>query len=101
MTLHIAVIGTSDQSCWLAQACKIPCLEAVILRFKMTVTLTVNLCQVANDQVINDSWAPGAPRCLTGGSSKRHWKYLFSLLVHDPRILHRNRKDLQSCPRTE
>ena len=23
MTLYIAVIGTSDQSCWLAEACKI------------------------------------------------------------------------------
>ena len=27
MTLYIAVIGTSDQSCWLAEACKIPSLE--------------------------------------------------------------------------
>ena len=29
MTLYIAVIGTSDQSCWLAEACKSPSLEGV------------------------------------------------------------------------
>ena len=29
MTLYIAVIGTSDQSRWLAEACKIPSLEGV------------------------------------------------------------------------
>ena len=29
MTLCIAVIGTSDQSCWLAEACKIHALEGL------------------------------------------------------------------------
>ena len=42
MTLCIAVIGTSDQSCWLAEACKIPSLDG-LWTYGVTVSKAVRM----------------------------------------------------------
>ena len=48
MTLCIAVIGTSNQSCWLAEACKIPSLEGLWMYGVTVYEIVVTAATVPN-----------------------------------------------------
>ena len=44
MTLYIAVVGTSDQSCWLAEACKVLLLLPLVSHYNLLYQGRDNIC---------------------------------------------------------